>query len=388
MRALWETATHSNSMPGGIPVVFPTLTGRARGIFRQASDLDQGLVLFPETTETSSPLRKALSLLSLYGQMAGVNVLEVSGGNGAPAQAHENIDEQGWLLNPDPGRPLAISLLAAVTYLRAQGINHIVLVYPFDVTSLLRLHELSAYLLSQSLSVSGVLSTDIAEFTQHLDHLSDMALKTVESICGIACLQSDALAEVTSYPTINLYLCSLPERSLLSDTVDVWPAVQSLYRWLITVLSVTTPQSATQANGRAAQTIPMRPSAKDAQRISARRHAAEVAIAYHRSSADIRTTMGQRLRDLQLQWEALCLDLAERNRFKGNAIKKALLASHSQESRHIYDEKSSFVRMMRDVRRCWPLLDTPARRRWLAVWTRAVVPDQEPFLSTYLPTDE
>jgi|GEM_PF-2141720 hypothetical protein len=372
-------------LPAPLAVIIPTLDDRVHGMLYPAhpgypahSTTQQlrGLVLLSDGSASAPTLAETLARLCADCQIAGITVVEVT----HVPSLRESVTGDS--------ETLALDLLAAVSYLYAQGVTDVAVVFAVDAVSALPLHERQEQLLARCIAACSLTDATPEAIARRIASLTGMIRAAMDSIRGIISVQmphhtpdqqANVLSEA-SFSSDNARSSFVIAPDEVGDSEAAQRVARALYDWACATLAGKQDQQqhahdmpATLAiqerkmvAQRAPADLPIPSSTLPAVRQYVRYDANPVA-SRRAQIAQAKMLMRQNLQYLQAQWSLLLVDLEKRDATRAMAIRTLLDHEHMSNDNGADDAMTA----IRAVRLSWQLLDAPARQRWLAAWERA-----------------
>jgi hypothetical protein len=341
-----------------VPIIIPTLESRVHGVFwpGASSQLATGLIVLSEGPVDESEVEQVSALLCARCQMAGISVLDLS-------QNDIGVEQEA----ADPYR-LGLILLAAIPELRSRGISDVAIIICSGATAPISLQQLQSQLFARCIAASLEPSTTWNDITMRLTGLTETIRSAVNSIRGITYVHtvSEEHEAASRGATWHFEVASSgavggKEAQRVSD---------ALYNWTLTTLKPN-PAFTVPQHQKPVDVFASLRSSSELLKLAANGK-------WRAEAARTRIVMQENLRYLQQQWDAMLIDLEERDESRAAKVRTRLAVTLVPSDGNLVDSKKA----LRAARLTWHLLDKPARYRWLDAWNQAF---PALGLHTYLP---
>jgi hypothetical protein len=195
------------------------------------------------------------------------------------------------------------------------------------------------------------------DVTAQLTRLTETIRSAVDSIRGITYVPTGPEARAAASPRAARHF-DLPSSAVVRAN-DAQTASDTLFNWALGTLNYNPAFAVTHH--------------QELVDPSLSKHRLGIALSskLRAEAAQARSLMQENLRYLQQQWDAMLLDLEERDANRASRVRTRLAIVVVPSDGNLVDSTTA----LRAARLTWHLLDKPARYRWLDAWNQ-VLPAQ------------
>jgi hypothetical protein len=278
--------------------------------------------------------------------MAGINILDFS---------HDDIEVEQEA--PDPDR-LGLDLLAAITELRTRGISDVAVIICVGAATPIPLERLQSQLFARCIAASLEPFTTWTDMTMQVTRLTDAIRSAVDSIRGITYLVTRSEEHQAASPGVTRHFEVASSPSVGAN--DAQGVSDALYSWTLATLKLDPNVAAVTQHRKA----------RDPSSLPRQHPDLALNSNWRAEAARTRIALQENLRYLQKQWDAMLLDLEERDESRASRVRARLAIRLIASDGNLVDSRSA----LRAARSTWHLLDKPARYRWLDAWNQVFPP--------------
>jgi hypothetical protein len=284
--------------------------------------------------------------------MAGMSVLDLS---------HNNLRVEQEAADP---YQLVLAMLAAITELRSRNIFDIAIIIRAGATARVPLHQLQSQLFARCIATSLKPFSTWNDMTMQLTELTSAVRLAVDSIRGLAYLHAYPDEHEAASPGATGHFEIASSEAVGAE--DVYRTSGALYAWTLATVKLNPAFAVTQHQVPVGSSLPQQ-------------HLGTALTSSWRAEAGrARTVMRENLHYLQKQWDAILIDLAERDGSRAARVRTRLAIAVIPSDGHRVDNTAA----LRAARLTWHLLDKLARYHWLDACDQAF---SAQGLRTFLP---